>query len=87
MCVCVGVCVRACVRVCVCVRACVRLCVNPYKPSVLFVEHRQTVQTKTRRRGVWSGSLLFACRIFYSNLNKNANYHPTSLKTEMDCFN
>ena len=23
---------------------------NPYKPSVLFVRHRQTVQTQTRRR-------------------------------------
>ena len=26
------------------------MCCNPFKPSVLFVGHRQTVETQTRRR-------------------------------------
>ena len=40
---------------------------NPYKHSVHFVGHRQTVQTQT---DVWSGSPLFACRIFNKYFNK-----------------
>ena len=38
-------------------------------------------------RGVWSGSALFANRIFYQSLNKNEKYHPTSLKTKMNWSN
>ena len=34
--------------------------------------------------GIWSGSPMFAYRMFYQNLNKNENYDPTTLKTEMD---
>ena len=30
--------------------------------------------------GVWSGSPLFVCRMFYKKFNKNEKYHPTSLK-------
>ena len=50
-------------------------------PSVLFVGHRQIVQTQIRRPP------LFACIIFYWNLNKNEKYSLTSLTTEMDCSN
>ena len=28
-------------------------CFNPYKPSVYFVGHRQTVQTQSKRRKLW----------------------------------
>ena len=38
------------------------------KPTILFLRHRQTVQTT--KRGVPSGSPLFAYRIIYLNLNK-----------------
>ena len=41
---------------------------NPYKHSVPFLGHRQTVQTHIRRhraRGVWSGSSLVANRNIY----------------------
>ena len=37
--------------------------------------------------GVWSGSPLFAYRIFYYNLNKSEKYHSTNLKREMDWSN
>ena len=58
-----------------------RISLNPYKPSVLFVGHWQTVQTQTRRR--CSGYSLVACRMFYLNLNKNEKYLAT-LKLSMD---
>ena len=35
-------------------------------------------------RGVWSGSPLFAYRMFYWNFNENVKYHQTTHKTEMD---
>ena len=44
-------------------------------------------RSDTAERGVLSGSSLFAYRMFYQNFNKNENYHPTSLKTEMDWSN
>ena len=44
-------------------------------------------RSDTAERGVLSGSSLFAYRMFYQNFNKNENYHPTSLKTEMDLSN
>ena len=55
---------------------------NPYKLSVRFVGHRQTVQNQIRRRKKrrLTGSPLFANRIFYQNLNKNEKHHPTTLK-------
>ena len=41
-------------------------------------------QCKTRadavKRGVWSDSPVFAYRSFFWNLNKNAKYHPATLK-------
>ena len=48
------------------------LSLNPYKPSVRFVGHRQTVQNQIRRRKKRRliGSPLFWYRIFYQNLNK-----------------
>ena len=41
---------------------------NPYKPSVLFVGLKQTVQTPP-----------FAYKMFYNSLNKNETCHPTTL--------
>ena len=38
---------------------------NPYKPNVLFVGHRQTMQTQIRHRMILSEFSLFAYRIFY----------------------
>ena len=58
---------------------------DPYMPSVVFVGHWQIVQTLIRRH--IPGYPLFACIIFYLNLNKNEKYHLTSLKTERDCPN
>ena len=55
---------------------------GPYKHSVPFLGHRQTVQAQIRRR-VWSGSSLFATRIIYSKKNKNKKAHQTPLKLEM----
>ena len=47
----------------------------------------QTVQTKiVRRRAqhlVRSATVLFSCQIIYYHSNKNENYHPTTLKTEL----
>ena len=34
--------------------------------------------------GVWSGSPLFAYKMFYENSNKNVKYHPRTLKTGTD---
>ena len=34
--------------------------------------------------GVWSGSPLFAYRMFYQHLNKDENYHSTTIQTEID---
>ena len=34
--------------------------------------------------GAWSGSLLFACRMFYELMNKNEKYHPTPLSLSHD---
>ena len=49
--------------------------VNPFKPSILFMGHRQTAQNHTRLPdaafcSVWSGSSLFASRMYFSNLNE-----------------
>ena len=39
-------------------------------------------------RGVWSGSTLFAYRLFYQDLNKNRKQnHQTTPKMEMDWSN
>ena len=48
---------------------------NPYEPSISFLGHRQTVQTQVRR-GVWSGSSLFANRNVYLKYNKNEKDTP-----------
>ena len=53
---------------------------NPYKPSVLFVGHRQTVQTQIRRHCLLTVSSI-RIRI---NFDKNEKYYLTTLKTEMD---
>ena len=45
----------------------------------------ETVLLSTQAEGgVWSGSPLFAGRMFYKNLNKYEEYHPTPLKFEID---
>ena len=62
---------------------------NPYMPSVLFVGHRQIVQTQIRCHRMWRlirVSTVFLHK-FLLKLNKNEKYHLTSLKTEMDCSN
>ena len=58
-------------------------CINSYKPSVLFVGCRQTVQTQTRRSRMHC--LLAKCSIkIWIKIKK---YHPTCIKKEMDCSN
>ena len=63
---------------------------NPYKPSVLFVGHRQTVQNQMRRRKMRC-LIRFLSTIClqnkYKNLNKKEKYHPTTLKLDMDSSN
>ena len=62
---------------------------NPYTHNVLFVRHRQTVQTQLRGRKTrgLTGSPLFAYRKFCLTLNKMKKYYPPTLKTEMDWSN
>ena len=67
------------------------LILNPYKPGIPFLGHRQTVQTRIRRRrtgsdaaerGVWSESTPFANGNFYQKYDKNEKYtrHPFNEK-------
>ena len=62
---------------------------SPYMPSVLFVGHRQTVQTHIGRHRM--RRLIRVSTVCWHNfllkLEKNDKYHLTSLKTEMDCSN
>ena len=55
--------------------------VYPYKPNVLFVRHRQILQTQIRYLIKVSTVCL---QNIQSKLNKNEKYHPTTLKIEMD---
>ena len=57
--------------------------INPYKPSAHFMGLWQTVQNQIR---LWSGSALFAHRIYF-NLNEIENYYPEALKLEKDLSN
>ena len=43
--------------------------INPYKPSVLFVGHRQTVHNQIRRR-MFSTEVAFKCKINMKNTTK-----------------
>ena len=63
---------------------------NPYKLRILFVGHRQTVQSQTRRRKtrrlirlstIWLQTFLLKFE------KKNEKYQPTTIKTEMDRSN
>ena len=62
---------------------------NPYKPTVLFVGHRQTVQTQIRclTNATSNQSQQFAYRMLYYNLNENEKYLPTTIETKMDWSN
>ena len=59
---------------------------KPFRPSVLFVGHVQTVQTASRRsillRLISVSTVCFQNLI--QNLNKKEKYYPATLKTEMD---
>ena len=50
---------------------------NPYKPSMLFVGHRQIVQTQIRR--CRTRHLILVSTVCY-NLNKNEKFNPTTHK-------
>ena len=54
--------------------------------SVLFVDHRQTVQTRAES-GVWLGYIQFAYICFYQDWDENEIYHQTTLKMEIEMFN
>ena len=57
--------------------------INQFKPSVLLVGHMQTVDTQTRRhkmRRLIRVSTVCLCS--YQHLNKNENYHSTTIQTE-----
>ena len=60
---------------------------NQYKPSVLFVGQRQTVQTQTghyrMRRLIRVSTVCLPLYLLYLNLNNDEKYQPTALKTEI----
>ena len=45
-------------------------------------KHGETRSDATKR-GVWSGSPMFANRSFFQNLKENEKYHPAAIKLEM----
>ena len=63
--------------------------VNPYKPSVLFVGHRKTMHAQISRSR--TRHLIRVPTVCTQNVllkfEYNENYHPSTLKTEMDWFN
>ena len=60
--------------------------INQFKPSVLFVGHMQIVDTQTRRRTI--PRLIRVSTVCLQNvlstLNKDENYHSTTIQTEID---
>ena len=60
--------------------------INQFKPSVLFVGHMQTVDTQTRRRTM--RRLIRVSTVCLQNvlstLNKDENYHSSTIQTEID---
>ena len=53
--------------------------INPYKPSVLFVGHRQTVHNAASDQDLHC----FINRMSFQNLNGIETYYPTTLKFEI----
>ena len=60
--------------------------INQFKPSVLFVGHMQIVDTQTRRRTI--RRLIRVSTVCLQNvlstLNKDENYHSTTIQTKID---
>ena len=59
---------------------------NPFKPSVLFVGHRQTAQTQIRRHITWRlirVSTVCKQKFFYK-LNRNEKDHPSNMQMWTD---
>ena len=59
--------------------------INPYKPSVLFVGHRQTVKNQIRRRikrRLIRFSTVYKQKFLLLNLNKNDKIPPNNHKVE-----
>ena len=58
--------------------------INPYKPNLLFVGHRQIVQTQIRRRS--TRHLIRVSGVYLQNVilrfKQKHKYHPTPLKLE-----
>ena len=58
--------------------------VNAYKPSILFLGHRQTTQTEIRRRRMRMHRLIRVSTVCLQNVllkfEKNGKYGPTTLK-------
>ena len=63
--------------------------INPYKPSVPFLGHWQTVQIQIRRRRTRRLIRVFTVCLqdFYSKYNKNEKVHQTPLQLEMGSSN
>ena len=60
--------------------------INPYKPGVPFLRHRQTVQTQIRCRRTRRLIRVYTIthRNFYQNMIKMKTVHQTPLKWKMD---
>ena len=60
--------------------------INQFKSSVLFVGHMQTVDTQTRRRTMRRLTRVSTVCLqnVLSTLNKDENYHSTTIQTEID---
>ena len=57
-------------------------------PSFLWDKGKQyRPRSDAAQRGVWSGSPLFAYRMYFQNLNELETYYPTTLKFETDSSN